>query len=118
MKRIIYQFLFISLIFLNGCENSEKSVSLSQNNKNNISQQNTANTSSNLNKKSIESDNELTSIDKAQKNYQDSYNEYVRCLRELGPQRIETLQALTLYQKNYHIYQAILKTESEKLSNH
>ena len=118
MKRIIFQFIFISLIFLNGCENSEKSVSLSQNNKGNNLQQNPSNLSKNLNKKVAESDDELTSIDKAQKNYQEAYNEYVRCLRELGPQRIETLQALTLYQKNYHIYQAILKAESEKISNH
>ena len=57
---------------------------------------------------------EKSVLEKAQKDYQDSYSEYVRCLRESGPQTIETLQALTVYQKKYQIYQMLLKAESEK----
>lgn len=50
-------------------------------------------------------------IEYAQKEYLDAYNDYVRLLRESGPQTIETLQALALYQKKYQIYQMILKAE-------
>lgn len=50
----------------------------------------------------------------AQKEYLDSYNEYVRLLRESGPQTIETLQALALYQKKYQIYQMLVKAEGER----
>jgi len=56
----------------------------------------------------------LSPIEYAQKEYLASYNEYVRLLRESGPQTIETLQALAQYQKNYQIYQMLLKAEGEK----
>lgn len=55
----------------------------------------------------------ISPIDYAQKEYLDSYNDYVRLLRESGPQTIETLQALAVYQKKYQIYQMILKADSK-----
>jgi len=51
----------------------------------------------------------LSPLELTQKEYLDSYNEYVRLLRESGPQTIETLQALAIYQKKYQIYQMLLK---------
>ena len=116
MKRIIKVILFVTALFSLGCEektnevntaNSEKKLAIT----NNI---NTTNyTVINA------SDSELFGKEKsvleiAQKDYQDSYSEYVKCLRESGPQTIETLQALTVYQKKYQIYQMLLKAESEK----
>ncbi len=56
----------------------------------------------------------VSPLEYAQKEYLDAYNEYVRLLRESGPQTIETLQALALYQKKYQIYQMLLKAESSQ----
>ncbi|MDD2998295.1 MAG: hypothetical protein PHV05_04480 [Candidatus Riflebacteria bacterium] len=56
----------------------------------------------------------ISPIEYAQKEYLDSYNEYVRLLRESGPQTIETLQALAIYQKKYQIYQMLLQAEGDK----
>lgn len=50
-------------------------------------------------------------LEYAQKEYLNAYNEYVRLLRESGPQTIETLHALALYQNKYQIYQMLLKDE-------
>ena len=104
--------IFIALFIL---------VSIGCNETNNTSTQLNSVDSSNNTKIALNNTNINTSIvkqniviDKAQKDYQDSYNEYVRCLREKGPQTVETLQALTIYQKNYQIYQMLLKAESEK----
>lgn len=55
----------------------------------------------------------ISPLEIAQKDYLDSYNEYVRLLRESGPQTIETLQALTVYQKNFQIYQMLLKAHGD-----
>ncbi|MDD3001583.1 MAG: hypothetical protein PHF29_07500, partial [Candidatus Riflebacteria bacterium] len=56
----------------------------------------------------------LSPIDYAQKEYLDAYNDYVRLLRESGPQTIDTLQALAIYQKKYQIYQMLLKATEKK----
>ena len=56
----------------------------------------------------------ISPLEYAQKDYLDAYNEYVRLLRESGPQTIETLQALALYQRKYQFYQMLLKADSEK----
>ncbi len=56
----------------------------------------------------------LSPLELAQKQYLDAYNEYVRLLRESGPQTIDTLQALAIYQKQYQIYQMLLKAQGEK----
>ena len=55
----------------------------------------------------------ISPLDYAQKEYLDAYNDYVRLLRESGPQTIETLQALALYQKKYQIYQMLLKADEK-----
>ena len=116
MKRLIWQLLIVAIILLNGCDNTKKINAVS----NNKDTENSNIKSSGLTSKNeyIGSNTQSLSdktiiLNKAQKDYQDSYNNYVRCLRELGPQRIETLQALTIYQKNYHIYQRILNSISE-----
>lgn len=57
----------------------------------------------------------LSPLVSSQKEYLDSYNEYVRLLRESGPQTIETLQALAIYQKKYQIYQMLLKAQGDKI---
>lgn len=56
----------------------------------------------------------LSPIEEAQKDYLDAYNEYVRLLRESGPQTIETLQALAVYQKNYQLYQMLIKAGAKE----
>jgi len=56
----------------------------------------------------------ISPLEYSQKEYLDAYNEYVRLLRESGPQTIETLQALALYQKKYQIYQMLLKADGDK----
>ncbi|PKL48928.1 MAG: hypothetical protein CVV42_08005 [Candidatus Riflebacteria bacterium HGW-Riflebacteria-2] len=55
----------------------------------------------------------ISPLEYAQKEYLDAYNDYVRLLRESGPQTIETLQALALYQKKYQIYQMLLKADTD-----
>lgn len=55
----------------------------------------------------------LSPLELTQKEYLDAYNEYVRLLRESGPQTIDTLQALAIYQKKYQIYQMLLKAGSQ-----
>ncbi|EKD83091.1 MAG: hypothetical protein ACD_39C00894G0002 [uncultured bacterium] len=59
-------------------------------------------------------DIKVSPLEYAQKEYLDTYNEYVRLLRESGPQTIDTLQALALYQKKYQIYQMLLKADGDK----
>ncbi|MEW6712142.1 MAG: hypothetical protein AB1403_20145 [Candidatus Riflebacteria bacterium] len=53
----------------------------------------------------------LSPLEKAQKEYLAAYDNYVRLLRESGPQTLETLQALADYQKKYQIYQMLVKAE-------
>ena len=50
----------------------------------------------------------------AQKEYLAAYEQYVKSLRESGPQTIETLQALADYQKKYQMYQMLLGAEKGK----
>jgi hypothetical protein len=56
----------------------------------------------------------LSPLEYAQKEYLDAYNDYVRLLRESGPQTIETLQALAIYQKKYQIYEMLTKAEKKQ----
>ena len=115
MKRLIYLLLF-GMIFVAGCDNTSSSnnVVRLKNNSDTNAQVNASKKASETSLSTNISDKEMSIVEKAQKDYQDSYNEYVRCLRESGPQTIETLQALTIYQKNYQIYLMILKAESQK----
>lgn len=62
----------------------------------------------------VKDSKKLSPLEYAQKEYLDAYNEYVRLLRESGPQTIETLQSLAMYQKKYQIYQMLLKAEGDK----
>lgn len=55
----------------------------------------------------------VSPLEYAQKEYLNAYNEYVRLLRESGPQTIETLHALALYQNKYQLYQMLLKDEGD-----
>ncbi len=117
MERIFY-FILLGLLFVVGCDNSStndaeiRSKSLANNNVKNVNNNSSSEINVYTNKNITEK--ELSIIEKAQKEYQDSYNEYVKSLRESGPQTIETLQALTIYQKKYQIYQMLLKAESQK----
>ena len=100
-----------------GCgEGGGKVTSDDDSNPKNTKKNNELNLHSNFSEKSQGSSKNIEKniLAEAQKNYQSSYNEYVRCLRESGPQTLETLQALTVYQKNYQIYQMLLKAESNK----
>ncbi len=114
MKRKTIILLLLIAFYACGC-NESKQNHLQPDNKANFSmnqrsKENIVNTNSSSNSLEIEKN----VLEDAQKNYQDSYNEYVRCLRESGPQTVETLQALTMYQKNYQIYQMLLNAESNK----
>lgn len=57
----------------------------------------------------------LSPLEAAQKDYLAAYDEYVRLLRESGPQTLETLQALADYQKKYQLYQKMLQAEKSGL---
>ncbi|GAB4272398.1 MAG: hypothetical protein Kow0029_10930 [Candidatus Rifleibacteriota bacterium] len=59
----------------------------------------------------------LSPLEKAQNEYLKAYDEYVRSLRESGPQTLETLQALADYQKKYQLYQMILRAEKKAESS-
>ena len=117
MKRII-NILLLGLAFLSfGCDENSKELTSEP------AKSSSSEVSSNVNSNDYTVINtsegnlfgkEKSVLEKAQKDYQDSYSEYVRCLRESGPQTIETLQALTVYQKKYQIYQMLLKAETEK----
>jgi hypothetical protein len=115
MKRIITSIILIISFFTLGCEEGNKKLpETSSSDSNRLNNQIDVNSYSVINASSTPKDLEKSVLDKAQKEYQDSYSEYVKSLRESGPQTIETLQALTLYQKKYQIYQMLLKAESEK----
>ena len=117
MDRYIYLIL-IGIILVVGCDNATTKTNVVRLNTNTESNditkanKNLSDTNHELNNSDKETS--IIIIEKAQKDYQDSYNEYVKCLRESGPQTLETLQALTIYQKNYQIYQMLLKAESQK----
>ncbi len=117
MKRIFYILLVVSTLCSIGCDENSKELP-SQVDK---SQATTVSGNINSNEYTVLNstdgnifEKEKSVLEKAQKDYQESYSEYVRCLRESGPQTIETLQALTVYQKKYQIYQMLLKAEAEK----
>lgn len=117
MKTFFVQILLISIFLLAGCGEAKDNLPLTNNrdtNRTNISKSVDSSNNQSESSESIKENTKLSEIDEAQRNYQDSYNEYVRCLREVGPQKIETLKALSDYQKKYHIYQKLLKEESEK----
>ena len=118
MKRIINIILLGLVLFSFGCdENSnEKTTQSAQSQSSSNISNNSDSQEYTVLKESVDNlyGKEKSVLEKAQKDYQDSYSEYVRCLRESGPQTIETLQALTVYQKKYQIYQMLLKAESEK----
>lgn len=52
-------------------------------------------------------------IEAAHNDYLAAYDNYVRLLRESGPQTLDTLQALADYQKKYQFYQMLLKADKE-----
>ena len=111
------QILLLSIFLLAGCEEANNNYSVtndSDTNKASISQRSDFSDNHTNSNETQKENIKISEIDAAQKEYQDSYNEYVRCLREIGPQKIETLKALSNYQKKYHIYQKLLKEESEK----
>jgi hypothetical protein len=128
MQRYIFITLFLSLLLSFGCTekpkdkdsaiiracagsipasskqhaNADSNVAITQTNTNIDDKQSDYKVATNQNIK-------LSPIEYAQKEYLDAYNDYVRLLRESGPQTIETLQALAIYQKKYQIYQMLLK---------
>lgn len=118
MKRIIYISLLVSSLFLLGCDENNKETSSQPAQPQSSEISNNINSSNEYTVLNASEGNlfgkEKSVLEKAQKDYQDSYSEYVRSLRESGPQTLETLQALTVYQKKYQIYQMLLKAESEK----
>lgn len=52
-------------------------------------------------------------LENAYKEYIKAYNNYVKMLRESGPQTLETLNALAEYQKKYQLYLIIKKADQE-----
>lgn len=50
-------------------------------------------------------------LDSAQKAYLQAYEQYVKLLRESGPQTLETLTALADYQRKYQTYQMMLRAQ-------
>ena len=116
MKRIIKILILITALFSLGCEEKGNTVDINKKENTSVVVNNESNSDYTVINASDTNlfGKERTVLEKAQKDYQDSYSEYVRCLRESGPQTIETLQALTVYQKKYQIYQMLLKAETDK----
>ncbi len=54
-----------------------------------------------------------SALEQAHQAYQAAYENYVRMLRESGPQTMETLNALADYQKKYQIYQMLMSAEKD-----
>ena len=50
----------------------------------------------------------VSPLEDAEKAYRKSYDNYVRMLRESGPQTMDTLNALADYQQKYQVYQMLL----------
>jgi len=55
-------------------------------------------------------------IEEAHQSYLRAYENYVKMLRESGPQTMETLIALADYQKRYQIYQMLLGADKSPTS--
>lgn len=113
MKRNLLTLIVLIPLMLAGC-NENKSASNNAVSENNKTTTNELNLHSSVGNASSAVEVEESVIEDAHKNYMNSYNEYVRCLRESGPQTVETLQALSQYQRNYQIYQMLLKAESKR----
>jgi len=114
IRNIVLVFL-LAAFTLSGCsQNSDLSVPQTGSDSKLLSadpvQVTTVETTGTVTAKSIK----ISPLEYAQKEYLDTYNEYVRLLRESGPQTIETLQALAIYQKKYQIYQMLLKADGDK----
>ena len=58
-------------------------------------------------------DSAANALEQAHQAYQKAYEQYVRLLRESGPQTMETLNALADYQKKYQIYQMLVGAERD-----
>ena len=119
MKKKLLPIFILIMIYCTGCEDVDKANTITKNDVNKSSSTVNVNTSSNITVASTTISTNKTNkskivVDDSQKNYQEAYNEYVRCLRECGPQSVETLQALADYQNKYQIYQMILKAEASK----
>lgn len=52
-------------------------------------------------------------IEVAHKEYIEAYDEYVRLLRQEGPQTRKTLNALAEYQRKYRVYQMLLDAQKD-----
>ncbi len=115
MKRLFLPIIFIVGVVLMGCDEANNTVSSNSDKTVNTSMTNNISLHSNKVASNASPEQiEKNVLEEAQRNYQNSYNEYVRCLREKGPQTIETLQALTQYQKHYQIYQMLLNAETKE----
>ncbi|MFA7146519.1 MAG: hypothetical protein WC221_08040 [Candidatus Riflebacteria bacterium] len=122
MQRYIFITLFLSVLLSFGCTEKPKDKDSAINKANSSKQHANADSDVAITQSHTKTDDnrsdykvatnqniKLSPIEYAQKEYLDAYNDYVRLLRESGPQTIETLQALAIYQKKYQIYQMFLK---------
>ncbi len=114
MKRIFLPIIFIVGVVLMGCDEANNTVSSNDKTVVSSTSNDIALHSNRVPSNASPEQIERNVLEEAQKNYQNSYNNYVKCLREKGPQTIETLQALTQYQKHYQIYQMLLNAEEKK----
>ncbi len=61
----------------------------------------------------LATDAAANALEQAHLAYQKAYEQYVRQLRESGPQTMDTLNALADYQKKYQIYQMLVGAEHD-----
>lgn len=118
MKKSILAIIVLSaFLFSSGCNESDSCVVTPQNDHTASSAHTILHTHTELSTQ-ITAQHKLplksSPLEVAHQEYMNSYNNYVRLLRESGPQTITTLQALAEYQEKYRIYQMLLKASEKK----
>lgn len=113
MKREILYTILLSMLLVYGCDNKAAKTVTNPNFVASATNELNLHSTATKSVASDSADLEKRLIEDAEKNYLNAYNRYVQSLRESGPQTMETLQALCVYQKNYQIYQMLLKAENK-----
>jgi hypothetical protein len=113
MRRI---FFILSLVLITGCNNQNQPPENLQEAKPVAGQLEASAPAqaSMVTLKDKQENKKLSALEIAQNEYLAAYDDYVRLLKESGPQTMETLQALANYQKKYQLYQMLLKAQDSQ----
>ena len=104
-------FFVISLLFVVGCNSEEHPENQQSVNRGALINSSAGPASAATKVASLSIPVKHSPIEVAHAEYLQAYDEYVRLLRQSGPQTRKTLHALAEYQKKYRIYQMLLEAE-------